>query len=221
MGNFHLYRCRAAKWVCLFVSAFFLVSGFGSCDRKPKVGAFDEKGTFGDTRSRDPLPGDLVAESIRQDSIREALKGPVLKNMTEQIESYRKQFKKNVYTGYFLTDFNDDAIPELWVKIGTHRDNSRLELYYPKEDGTLQKSSLQAEPGKYYLGDDYIIQVVGSTQGIFDINRITIRKGEMEVETIDQIDVGKNPNAKMPDIDEPSISDYTFRNLSPIREALK
>lgn len=177
--------------------------------------------TQANTKKSDPLPGDLVQKIMEEDSLREIREDIVMHNMLEVINDYSHKYHERHFTGYFLTDFDKDDIPELWVKIGNHRENSKLELYYPLQDGSLQKSVTPAEPGKYYLGNDYLIQVVNAGPGMINVNHINIYRGLMNVETMRDIDLYADPHAKVPHFEERQIKDYPFSNLSPIYTAFK
>ena len=170
---------------------------------------------------RDPLPGDLVQKTIEDDSLRLAKGNLVKKNMARVISEYRKRFKEDYFNGYFLTDFNDDGLPELWVKVGNYRENSKLELYYPLADGSLQKSDTSAEPGQYYLGDDYMIQVVGSGPGYININKIQIHNGTMDVMTVKELDLYSDPTLTIPEFAEREVRHTSLANLTPLYKAFK
>lgn len=172
-----------------------------------------------EVRGHDPLPGELVAQALREDSVRTARKAAVKRHMTEVIANYRKRFQEPYFNGYFLTDFDDDEVPELWVKVGSYHDNSRLELYYPMPDGTLSRSDVQSEPGQYYVGDGYMMQVVGDGPGVININRITIRRGQMYIENVKQLDIHSNPGAQMPKFSETEKRYSDFTNLSTLYNA--
>lgn len=161
----------------------------------------------------DPLPGELVKRALVEDSIVEARREKVRENMISTLNDYSKRFRNSHFTGYFLTDLDHNGEKELWIKSGTNRENSRFELYYPHGDGELMRSGTIAEPGRYYLGDGYIIQVVSAGAGIININRITIHKGEMDVENIREIDFYKNPDATVPKIPEPEILNIALTNI--------
>lgn len=169
---------------------------------------------------RDPLPGELVQQTLMEDSVREVRKRQLRKAMATVIQDYRKKFRQEYFTGYFLTDLDSDGLPELWVKVGNYRDNAKLELYYPMPDGTLLKSDTFAEPGQYYIGDDYIMQVVGSGPGYINVNRISLKKGVMNVENIRGIDLYADPDASIPTFAEREIRDSSFSNLAELDRAL-
>lgn len=168
---------------------------------------------------RDPLPGELVMKTLMEDSIRNSQKLEIKKNMARIIGEYRSRFKEEYFNGYFLTDFNEDGLPELWIKVGNYRDNAKLELYYPMPDGTLRKSDVFAEPGQYFIGDNYMMQVVGSGPGVLNVNRISIRNGAMAVENLDQIDLYSNPQARIPSFKEKEIRDTSLGNLTTLNRA--
>lgn len=169
---------------------------------------------------KDPLPGELVMQTLLEDSVQDVRRQELKKSMTNVIQNYRKKFRHEHFTGYFLTDLDDDGFPELWVKVGKYRDNAKLELYYPMPDGTLRKSSTHAEPGQYYIGDSYLMQVVGSGPGYIDVNRISIRNGEMQVDNERGIDLYADPTADLPNFAERVVRDTSFSNLTPINNAL-
>lgn len=168
-----------------------------------------------------PLPGELVHMTLMEDSLMKVQKTELKKSMTNIINDYRQRFRQEYFTGYFLTDFDGDQMPELWIKSGNYRENSRLELYYPLPDGTLMQSSTSAEPGKYYVGDGYIIQVVGAGPGFISINKITINHGEMDVTNIRDIDLYASPDATIPEFKEKPAQEASLSNLGPLNEALR
>lgn len=169
---------------------------------------------------RDPLPGELVQQTLMEDSVRSVRREQIRVSMTKIITDYRKRFRQEHFTGYFLTDLDHDGLPELWVKVGNYRDNSKLELFYPMPDGTLLKSDTFAEPGQYYIGDNYIIQVVGGGAGYININRISLHNGVMDVENVRGIDLYADPQASIPTFAEREIRDTSFNNLSTLNQAL-
>ena len=185
----------------------------------------DDDNVYGPAAHRnsfdDPRPGELVKQIMVEDSLHAERKAAYKKQMADIISDYHKRFHYKHFTGYFLTDFDHDGFPELWVKVGNYRENSRLELYYPMPDGTLKRSETQAEPGQYYVGDGYMMQVVGSGPGYISVNRITIRNGEMRVENVSDIDLYSDPNAKMPKFKEKEIRDTALSNLTPLLAALR
>lgn len=168
----------------------------------------------------DPLPGELVMEAMMGDNLQDVRKEDLKRSMTKVIQDYRQKFRQEHFTGYFLTDLDKDGLPELWVKVGNYRDNSKLELYYPMPDGSLRKSETFAEPGHYYVGDDYLVQVVGDGPGYININRISIHNGLMHVENERGIDLYSDPNAKIPTFAEREIRDTSLTNLSTLNNAL-
>lgn len=208
------------KKAAMLVMAFMGLWALQSCDwashEDIDLGLSE---TAGDALDRDPLPGELVQKIIMEDSIRAATKIQLRKNMSAIINEYKTKFREQYFTGYFLTDFNDDGLPELWVKVGNYRDNSKLELYYPMPDGTLKKSTTFAEPGQYYMGDGYMYQVVGSGPGIININRVTIHNGTMDVENIRELDLYTNPEARIPKFKEREIKGIPLTNLTPLVNA--
>lgn len=173
------------------------------------------------TEGRDPLPGELVQKILMEDSIRSVKNQELKNNMAGVIRDYSKRFRERYFNGYFLTDLNDDDIPELWVRVGNYRDNSKLELFYPMPDGSLKKSDTFAEPGQYYLGDNYMMQVVSAGPGYININKIDIHNGLMNVENIRELDLYADPNAQIPTFTEREIRDIPFSNLGPLYQAFK
>lgn len=168
----------------------------------------------------DPMPSELVAQYLVEDSVKTVRRKQLKASMTNVITNYRKRFRQQHFTGYFMTDLDSDGLPELWVKVGNYRDNSKLELYYPLADGTLLKSEVNAAPGQYYIGDNYLIQVVESGPGYMDVNRITINNGTMKVVNESGIDIYGDANAKLPEFAEHAIRDSSFLNLTELNRAL-
>lgn len=200
--------------IILILAGSFFALQFDGCSREYK---YKEK----KDSVADPLPGDLVKQSLEEDSVFEQTKGKILQAMTGVIKGYRANMRDSYLTGYFLTDLDSDGMPELWVKTGASSNNSKLELFYPMEDGSLKKSVSYSGPGEFFRGKDYLIQTVQSGPGYIDINHITIRKGEMVVTNERTIDTYANPESKVPKFEEPKIHDNSFANLSPINQALK
>lgn len=170
--------------------------------------------------AHDPLPGELVRQYLMEDSIKSERRELLRKEMGAIIADYRKKFQQEHFTGYFMTDLDHDGLPELWVKVGNYRDNAKLELYCPMPDGSLKKSDTFAEPGQYYVGDDYIMQVVGSGPGYISVNRISIRNGMMHIVNERGIDLYADPGAAIPSFAEREIRDTSLRNLSTLDRAL-
>lgn len=193
------------------------LGGCGKTDQKGIAEGYDEESLY----TRDPLPGDLVREYLKEDSVKTVRREGLRKSMGNILNEYRKKFRHEHFTGYFMTDLDHDGLPELWVKVGNYRDNAKLELYYPMPDGTLKKSDTFAEPGQYYIGDDYIIQVVGSGPGYININRISIRNGQMAVENQNGIDLYADPEAAIPSFAEHEIRDSSLTNLATLDRALQ
>lgn len=193
---------------------------FSSCnDHGPKYEETDWEGMR--PADSDPLPGDLVKKHIQEDSLKSEKAKTVKKNMSKVISEYRQRFKDSHFNGYFLTDFNDDGLPELWVKVGNYRENSKLELYYPLADGSLRKSDTPAQPGQYYVGKDYMIQVVGSGPGYININKIKIHNGEMDVENVRELDLYSDPHLTIPEFKEKEVHSTSLANLNPLNNAFK
>ena len=168
-----------------------------------------------------PTPGDLVQQIMKEDSLNEFRKEEVYKAMSGMINGYRNKVRSNYLTGYFVTDLDKDGLPELWIKTGTNGENSKLELFYPMPDGTLKKSVTNSGAGKFYRGKDYLMQTVSAGPGYVNVNRITIRRGEMQVETEKSIDLYSNSDSKIPKFEEPEIRDVPFGNLSPLQQYFK
>lgn len=169
---------------------------------------------------KDPLPGELVMQTLMEDSVQDVRREDLKRSMTNIIKDYRKKFRHEHFTGYFMTDLDHDGLPELWVKVGSYRDNAKLELYYPMPDGTLRKSSAFAEPGQYYVGDGYLVQVVGSGPGYINVNRISISNGMMKVENERSIDLYADPDAGIPHFAEREIRHSSLQNLNPLNKSL-
>lgn len=167
---------------------------------------------------RDPLPGELVMLNMKQDSLAGVQKAIIKNNMNTVIQDFASKYKSSSSNGYFITDLNSDNLPELWIKTGNNRGNATLNLFYPNSDDSLKRSSIAAQPGKYYLGPDYILQVVPAGPAIFSINKITIRNGEIEVEKLKELDLYENPEAKLPDFKEPELRSAFFTNITPLTD---
>lgn len=168
---------------------------------------------------RDPLPSELVEISLIEDSLSGERLELIRENMEKVVRDYHKIYHEEYYTGYFLTDLDEDSVPELWVRVGNYRDNSRLELYYPESDGSLKKTVTVAEPGKYYLGKDYLIQVVGAGPGIVSINKVSIYRGAMSIENMHDIDFYSHPDAALPKFNEKPVAHHSLSNLHPLLSA--
>lgn len=217
--NKKLYRRLAestALFLSLFVCGFVLTGCVGDGSRYEET---DWEGMH--PANRDPLPGDLVKQTLKEDSIKLAKTDVVKQNMSKVLADYRKHFKGDHFNGYFLTDFNEDGLPELWIKVGNYRENSKLELYYPLEDGSLRKSDTPAEPGQYYLGDNYMIQVVGSGPGYISINKIKIHNGQMDVEHVRELDLYSDPSLSLPSFKEKEVRHSSLANLNALHNAFK
>lgn len=170
---------------------------------------------------RDPLPGELVMNTLKEDSMRVANRVAIKQNMLAVLSQYRKNYNQEYFNGYFVTDIDKDGLPELWVKIGSYRENAKLELFYPNPDGTLRKSDTPAEPGQYYLGDDYLVQVVGAGPGYININRISIHNGTMDVENVKELDLYSDPEAQIPKFKERELRHTSLANLGPLNSAFQ
>lgn len=202
----------------LMVGAAVVLWGpFVNLDEEPAMAHHGGPAVF---EEENPMPGEVVAQYLIEDSVKTERRKELKVSMTKVLKDYQKRFTQKHYNGYFMTDLDADGLPELWVRVGNYRDNSKLELYYPLADGTLLKSEINAGPGQYYVGDDYIIQVVGSGPGYMDVNRITIKKGVMNVVNENAIDIYGDLNASMPDFMEHSIRDTSFTNLTELNRAL-
>lgn len=168
---------------------------------------------------RDPLPSELVERALVEDSLSGERRDLVRENMEKVVRDYRKIYHEEYYSGYFTTDLDEDNVPELWVRVGNYRDNSRLELYYPETDGSLKKTVTVAEPGKYYIGKDYLIQVVTAGPGIVSVNKITIYRGAMSIENMHDIDFYSHPDAALPKFNEKPAPNHSLSNLHPLLSA--
>lgn len=197
------------------------IAAFWGSSWSKKAAAVSQKEKHESLAMTDPLPSELVFDSMVGDSLQDVRKEDLRRAMTKVIQNYRKKFRHDYFTGYFMTDLDRDGLPELWVKVGSYRDNSKLELYYPMPDGTLRKSDTYAEPGQYYIGDDYIMQVVGAGPGYIDINRISIVNGSMYVENERSIDLYSDPDAYIPTFAEHEIRDSSLNNLTSLNKALQ
>ena len=212
---------RHLVWVISLTALLVAGAAFvGGCSWIQQEDIEKDNTELAEKQDRDPLPGELVAQTLKEDSLRTLQKIELKKNMTKVVQDYRSRFREEYFTGYFLTDFDKDGLPELWVKIGNHRDNSRLELYFPQEDGTLKKTYTVAEPGKYYIGDDYMIQAVGAGAGFINVNKLSIYNGAMDVEVMKELDMLKDPDARIPKFKEREIRSYSLGNITPILNAL-
>lgn len=199
---------------------------FSACDIKPEdeekkrkemVRPMGSDSVFRELKAPVASTGLSLPDSMRNDSVAKALKKEIRKNMTDVLTEYRKKFQVDYFTGYFLTDLDNDGFSELWVKSGNNRQNSRLQLFYPQPDGSLKVSTITAEPGNYYKGDDYLIQVVTSGPGVINCNMLRItNKGELDVENIMEIDKYENPDKEIPKFKEKQIRDISLRNLTPL-----
>lgn len=214
------YSRRLPRVAAMMIISIGGLVALGGCSSADHDNAVDPDGTE-NLSMRDPLPGDLVREYLMEDSVKNIRREGLRKSMTKILTEYRKKFRHEYFTGYFMTDLDHDGLPELWVKVGNYRDNAKLELYYPMPDGSLKKSDTFAEPGQYYVGDDYIIQVVGSGPGYINVNRISIKNGSMRVDNENGIDLYADPEANIPVFAERAIRDSSFHNLTALDRALR
>ena len=212
----HLLIVLATMLICIAAAGVFMGCNWTHRD-DPDAGKPERHEPF---PVRDPLPGELVQQILMEDSVKEVRKVQLRKDMSQILLDYSKRYRQGYFTGYFITDLDGDGLPELWVKVGSYRDNAKLELYYPMPDGSLVKSDTFAEPGQYYVGEDYIIQVVGSGPGYLNINKISLVKGHMQVENVNGIDLYGDPDAYIPTFAEREIRDTSLNNLSTLNQAL-
>lgn len=164
-----------------------------------------------------PTPGELAAQAMEEDSIRSERLKTVKEKMENVLKSRSARFKDNYYTGYFLTDFDHDGIPELWIRTGNNLANANLELLTANAAGELVRSQTIAGTGRYFAGDDYLVQSLGQMPDVVNINKITIKNGEMEVTLLKQIDLLSDPDAKIPNFEEREIRGHKLTNLTPLR----
>lgn len=88
---------------------------------------------------------------------------------------------------YFLSDFDDDELPELWIVAGTCVADSKIYVYsIDKSSNQLSKKTTDYEGAyncSYYIGDRYIIECYGK-QGYGSWQKLTISNDKIESETI-------------------------------------
>lgn len=215
-----LKKMFARYKMLMSVAAVALLGMLSGCNHFAESTEKDStKDIFGrPIQNGDPLPGDIVAKTMEQDSIFKALKDVVYSGMAGVLKNYGSKFREEYNSKYFITDLDNDGLPELWVKIGNYGDSGKLELYYPQSNGNLKKSFLFASPGKYYLGDSYLMQVVPNGPGYIEVNKIFLHRDEIHVDHIMSLDLYNNPDAKVPDFKEPEIQDISFKNLKPLQD---
>ena len=201
------------------VAFFCMAFGGASCD-KLKENKEEENQKSQVKKLRNPYNSkDSLVMGITPAQLPDSIKIKLKEGMKSQLAAYARRYKDEYYTGYFLTDLNGDSLPELWVKSGTHRDNSRLDMFYPLANGTLKKSSTPAEPGQYYIGKGYMIQIVTAGAGLVNVNRVSLHLGEMDIENIREINFLEDANAALPKPEEPQIESISFTDLAPLEQA--
>lgn len=171
--------------------------------------------------SHDPLPGELVQDALREDSLREVTKDLVQDTMTKVLTQYNETLPNKQHTRYFVTDLNHDQMPELWVRNGSARDNQRLELYFPLPGGGLKKSEIPARHSDYYLADDYIVQVMRGDPGKILVNELTIPNGNLESHVMKELDLSKDPTLKNYKVDLPEVKTSPLNNLALLNAAFE
>lgn len=164
-------------------------------------------------------PAQQARKAEIEDSLRREANKKHHEEMTNIIKTYQPNYKDNRHTGYFLTDLDNDSVPEMWVVIGNLGENFRLECYYPLADGTLHRSQLYTGFGTYYRGDSYLKSAVKNGPDYVSINKITLRKGELYSDELESINLNEDPNAKLPKFSEREIQLYSFSNFTPINQA--
>ena len=172
-----------------------------------------------DTAEHIPTPAEIARQAEIEDSLAAIAKVKAKAEMANVIKGFSSNHKNNNHTGYFMTDLDQDEFPELWIVLGSLGENFRLELYYPELDGSLRRSYHYTGFGAYYRGDDYLMQAAKSGPDYIDINKITIRKGEIYSDTHHSIDLASDPGAKLPNFKEREVQLTPFTNLSPLNNA--
>ena len=165
-------------------------------------------------------PAQQARKAQIEDSLWREAKMKLHQGMTDVLKTYQPNHKNNKHTGYFLTNFDSDTIPEMWVVIGNLAETFRLELYYPLPNGSLERSQVYTGFGTYYKGDKYLKSAVKNGPDYLSINQITIRKGELYADEIESINLTEDPNAKLPQFKEKEIQLIPFSNLAPLNQAL-
>lgn len=171
--------------------------------------------------SSDPLPGELVQDALRADSIRTATMGMVKDSMKSILVRYEEKLPNKEHMRYFMTDLDHDKMPELWIRNGSARDDQRLELYAPLKSGGLKKSEIQARHSDYYLGDDYVVQVMRGDPGKILLNELTINNGNLESHLMKELDLSKDPTLSNPKIDLPEVKTSPIGNLTLLDQAFE
>lgn len=190
-------------------------------DSVPGIRPMDEDSVLVKLRQPGLSKGLSGIDSLKRDSVTTAVKKLLRENIEKQFSDLRGTFSSDYFNGYFITDLDNDGFSEVWIKTGHNRQNSRLQLFYPQLSGEWKVSTMAAEPGEYYLGDGYVIQIVTAGAGVISKNKLSInRYGEMEIDNEMEIDQFETPEKKIPKPAEKSIKDIKFSNLTPLRNAL-
>lgn len=168
---------------------------------------------------RDPLPGELVRQAILEDSLRMANKDTIKADMIKVLDQQAHEKSRNKQSGYFLTDFNHDGLPELWIKTTNFRNQTVFELFFPLADGHLKKSELTTEGGSYYMGDEYILQAISPGEGYLNVNHISISNRNIVVDHIKEIDLYNSNGGRLPKFEEPEIRLIPFTDTAPLQQA--
>lgn len=171
--------------------------------------------------SHDPLPGELVEDILRTDSILDAQKDVVKDTMSKVLAEYSKKHNNPAQTSYFTTDLDNDKVPELWIKNTNAIGEPRIELYYPMKDGSLKQSEVPVRNGDLYLGDDFVMLVMRGDPGKILIKELSIVNGVAELHVMKELDLALDPTLKNFTVGLPSITTAALSNLGPLNAAFE
>lgn len=118
--------------------------------------------------------------------------------------------------GYFLHDIDNDGIPEIWIKSGTCRADTRM-LVYQYNNGI--RKIYDAGAGSFYIGEGYVLDVYAQ-MGYATWEKLTYNGSSITSTVIYEEDIN-GTNRDYRDPEEKYIGFYSLNNKQPILNAFK
>jgi hypothetical protein len=118
--------------------------------------------------------------------------------------------------GYFLHDIDNDGIPEIWIKSGTCRADTRM-LVYQYNNGI--RKIYDAGAGSFYKGEGYVLDVYGQ-MGYATWKKLTYNGFSITSTIIYEEDIN-DTNRDYREPEEKYINFYPLNNKQPILNAFK